>query len=152
MYFVLIEHIITRVSGTQLPPLYTRRYIIFTRIPRRYIFPFSFSLQRCTYFSPSVRVRQYVRIYNVFLFSFFCQPFILTPHHTSFYLLLLCTQFSDKLDSKFYSPRSTLELNNKGNTLRSEFVDATNRMERYLFLFFKNNEEWKWNKITVRTN
>lgn len=91
MYFVLIEHIITRVSGTQLPPLYTRRYIIFTRIPRRYIFPFSFSLQRCTYFSPSVRVRQYVRIYNVFLFSFFCQPFILTPHHTSFYLLLLCT-------------------------------------------------------------
>lgn len=81
MYFVLIEHIITRVSGTQLPPLYTRRYIIFTRIPRRYIFPFSFSLQRCTYFSPSVRVRQYVRIYNVFFFSFFCQPFILRIIH-----------------------------------------------------------------------
>lgn len=135
MYFVLIEHIITRVSGTQLPPLYTRRYIIFTRIPRRYIFPFSF--QRCTYFSPSVRVRQYVRIYNVFLFSFFLSTFY---SHSASYIVLFATimhtQFSDRLDSKFYSPRSTLELNNKGNT---RFV-ASSWMRRTawkgIFFFF----------------
>lgn len=92
----------------------------------------------------------------VFITSFFFLFLSTFYSHSASYIVLFATimhtQFSDRLDSKFYSPRSTLELNNKGNTLRSEFVDATNRMERYLFLFFKNNEEWKWNKITVRTN
>ena len=149
---------------------YTRRYIIFTRIPSRYTFPFPFSLQRCTYFFPSSCACNFVQVHtcmcvctcicNVFSFFFLFFFFLPTFHShsashrlASFHLTAITrTQFSDGLnsDSKFYTPRSTLELNNKGNALLGDLAcHVTKRVERYLsFLFlsffFKNNETWKW--------